>query len=88
MNVNDFYKTTNYNELYLQLLQGIKEGVGDFNTENIALLTEKLSAVVNELNTTNTKIDTTNTKIQDLITKGVFRKTDEGGRSTNYELVL
>ena len=47
MNVNDFYKTTNYNELYLQLLQGIKEGVGDFNTENIALLTEKLSAVVN-----------------------------------------
>ena len=69
MNVNDFYKTTNYNELYLQLLQGIKEGVGDFNTENIALLTEKLSAVVNELNTTNTKIDTTNTKIQDLITK-------------------
>ena len=26
--------------------------------------------------------------IQDLITKGVLRKTDEGGRSTNYELAL
>ncbi|KKB51865.1 hypothetical protein HMPREF1212_02603 [Parabacteroides sp. HGS0025] len=26
--------------------------------------------------------------IQDLMTKGVLRKTDEGGRSTNYELVV
>ena len=32
--------------------------------------------------------DTALRDIQDLITKGVFRKTDEGGRSTNYELVL
>lgn len=26
--------------------------------------------------------------IQDLINKGILRKTDEGGRSTNYELTL
>ena len=32
--------------------------------------------------------DTALRDIQDLITKGLFRKTDEGGRSTNYELVL
>lgn len=32
--------------------------------------------------------DTALRDIQDLITKGVFRKTDEGGRSTNYEWVL
>ena len=32
--------------------------------------------------------DTALRDVQDLITKGVFRKTDEGGRSTNYELVL
>ena len=32
--------------------------------------------------------DTALRDIQDLITKGVLRKTDEGGRSTNYELVI
>lgn len=32
--------------------------------------------------------DTALRDIQDLIGKGVLRKTDEGGRSTNYELVL
>ena len=32
--------------------------------------------------------DTALRDIQDLIAKGVFRKTDEGGRSTNYELAL
>lgn len=32
--------------------------------------------------------DTALRDIQDLITKNVLRKTDEGGRSTNYELVL
>lgn len=26
--------------------------------------------------------------IQDLVGKGILRKTNEGGRSTNYELVL
>lgn len=32
--------------------------------------------------------DTALRDIQDLMTKGVLRKTDEGGRSTNYELVM
>lgn len=32
--------------------------------------------------------DTALRDIQDLITKAVLRKTDEGGRSTNYELVI
>ena len=32
--------------------------------------------------------DTALRDIQDLMTKGVLRKTDEGGRSTNYELVI
>lgn len=32
--------------------------------------------------------DTALRDIQDLMIKGVLRKTDEGGRSTNYELVM
>ena len=32
--------------------------------------------------------DTALRDIQDLMTKGVLRKTDEGGRSTNYELAM
>lgn len=32
--------------------------------------------------------DTALRDIQDLIGKGVLRKTNEGGRSTNYELAL
>lgn len=32
--------------------------------------------------------DTANRDIKDLIEKGILRQTDEGGRSTNYELIL
>lgn len=32
--------------------------------------------------------DTALRDIQDLINKGILRKTEEGGRSTNYELAL
>ena len=32
--------------------------------------------------------DTALRDIQDLVNKGILRKTDEGGRSTNYELAL
>lgn len=32
--------------------------------------------------------DTALRDIQDLVGKGILRKTNEGGRSTNYELVL
>lgn len=32
--------------------------------------------------------DTALRDIQDLIAKGILRKTDEGGRNTNYELGL
>lgn len=37
---------------------------------------------------TKSSADTALRDIQDLIVKGVLRKTDEGGRSTNYELVI
>lgn len=37
---------------------------------------------------TKSSADTALRDIQDLIVKGVLRKTDEGGRSTNYKLVI
>lgn len=37
---------------------------------------------------TKSSADTALRDIQDLIVKGILRKTDERGRSTNYELVV
>lgn len=66
---NNLYPTTNYSELYLNLLEGIKSGVSEFNTENITLLTEKLTAVVTALGSTNDKLDSLATKIDSLATQ-------------------
>lgn len=37
---------------------------------------------------TKCSLDTALSVMQDLVGKGILRKTNEGGRSTNYELVL
>ncbi|WP_235438460.1 Fic family protein [Parabacteroides goldsteinii] len=72
----DRYRLVSMNERQIKMVNLLWDGFdGKLTSSKWAKIT-KCSA------------DTALRDIQDLMTKGVLRKTDEGGRSTNYELVM
>ncbi len=72
----DRYRLVSMNERQIKMVNLLWDGFdGKLTSSKWAKIT-KCSA------------DTALRDIQDLMTKGVLHKTDEGGRSTNYELVM